>query len=112
MSRQGCRNHGRRRKTCPPFQRSHTNALKGVRSDVASPAAKTLGPSPKATDGAMCRHEARGGGPLGFDRRAGAVLLRRYSTGPVASPLSDRTRWPQSERLQSRMRRAIREGAE
>jgi hypothetical protein len=29
---------------------------------VASPAARTLSSSPNATDGALCRHEAGGGG--------------------------------------------------
>ena len=29
---------------------------------MAGPAARTLSPSPNATDGAMCRHEARGRG--------------------------------------------------
>jgi hypothetical protein len=44
------------------FEGFHTNAPKGVMSDGTSPAARTLSPSPNATDGAMCRHEARGGG--------------------------------------------------
>lgn len=30
--------------------------------DLAGSAARTLSPSPNAVDGAICRHEARGGG--------------------------------------------------
>jgi hypothetical protein len=72
-----------------PVQTSaHTNALIGVMSDVASPAARTLSSSPNATDGAMCRHEAGGGGHWVLT----AGLVRYFygvTTGPVASSRSD-----------------------
>ena len=49
---------------------------------MAGPAARMLNPDRNATDGALKRHEARGGA-TGFDCGVGAVPLRRYPTDPV-----------------------------
>jgi len=73
---------------CPSTLSRHTTTGKRTSVSCGWPCGQNAHPSPDATDGATSatRREA---GVTGFDCGAGAALLRRKPTGPVACRNAD-----------------------